>query len=176
MWYMTAVYLSGSASAVSSVPAINLNGNGTREFANAPFYDRSDGILVATQQSANTDVTQTFYGGIQGAVTPNVTRFALANWTESATDDLPFVSQSAGVLKNLRVRLGTAPGGADTVTVNVMKNGLATGITTTITAGGTTNTDLVNIASVAAGDTISFQSVSSATSGAANLSCSVEVT
>ena len=60
----------------------------------------------------------------------------------------------AGTARNLRVVLTTAPGGSDTNTLTVYKNGSATALAVAITGASTTGSDLADSVSFAAGDTI----------------------
>ena len=57
-----------------------------------------------------------------------------------------------GTLKNLRIRLDTAPGTSKSRTFEVFKGITATGITVTISGTDTTGEDLTNIYTVSAGD------------------------
>lgn len=69
-----------------------------------------------------------------------------------------------GTLKNLRIKVSTSPGVGQTYTYTVMKNGVATTITCTISgAAATTASDLTHTVTVAAGDTYSVRMVESAT-------------
>ncbi len=63
----------------------------------------------------------------------------------------------------LRAKSTTLPGGGGTYTITVMKNGVATGITTTLADGnGGVNSDTTHEAGFTPGDYISFKVVSSA--------------
>ncbi len=80
-----------------------------------------------------------------------------------------YVARFTGeTIRNLSVSLTTAPGGADTVIVAVMKssdNGAtysATAVTCTISAAAKAATDLVNTASLTAGDIVAVRAISSA--------------
>lgn len=67
----------------------------------------------------------------------------------------------AGVLSNLYASLiGTAPGVGTSKTLVLRKNGVSTALTTTIADTATSNTDLVNSVSVAAGDLVCIQTSS----------------
>lgn len=91
------------------------------------------------------------------------------------TEAYLLISPRAGTARNLRCYLGTAPGGADTVSITARLNGADTTTTCTITGAGQTCSDASNTAAVSAGDRVSLKAVSSAGT-AADLTCSVEVT
>lgn len=63
---------------------------------------------------------------------------------------------SSGTLKNLRIKLGTAPGAGTSRTFTVRVNGASTSITLTISGTDTTGSDTSNTASVSAGDRIAL--------------------
>ena len=67
------------------------------------------------------------------------------------------------VLRNMRIKVRTAPGGVDTVAVTVLVNGVASSLTATITGAATANSDLTNTATLAEGDYVTVKAVSSAT-------------
>ena len=77
--------------------------------------------------------------------------------------------------RTLRCVLGIAPGGADSVTVTVQKNGIDTAISCAITGAGLGCIDGTNTAALALGDTLSLKAVSTAAT-ASDLSCLFEVT
>lgn len=91
------------------------------------------------------------------------------------TEAYLLISPRAGTARNLRCYLGTAPGGADTVSITARLNGADTTTTCTITGAGQTCSDASNTAAVSAGDRVSLKAVSSAGT-ASDLSCSIEVT
>ncbi|HEY1371870.1 MAG TPA: hypothetical protein VGH50_05320 [Candidatus Binatia bacterium] len=72
------------------------------------------------------------------------------------------VPVSAGTLANLRVTVSPAPGGAETIDVDVVVNGAGSGIGCTITGASTTCTDLVNTFSASDGDLVTVEAASSA--------------
>lgn len=63
---------------------------------------------------------------------------------------------AAGTLRNLRVRLTTAPGAGTSWDVTLYKNNSATAITLSIADAATSASDTSNTASVAVGDTVSY--------------------
>ncbi|HET9665675.1 MAG TPA: hypothetical protein VFP09_02920 [Desertimonas sp.] len=65
-----------------------------------------------------------------------------------------FKMDVGGTCRNLRVRLGTAPGGSATRTVVLRKNGADQAVTVTLNSGDTDVSDTSNSFSVAAGDTL----------------------
>jgi hypothetical protein len=73
-------------------------------------------------------------------------------------------------------RLGTAPGGTDTVIVTARKNGADGAVTFTITGAATTGNDTTNEDSYVAGDLLSIKVVASTTSVAADLTLGFELT
>jgi hypothetical protein len=80
-----------------------------------------------------------------------------------------------GAVRNLYCKLGTAPGGADTVIVTVRRDASDLAVTCTISGASTTCSDSATIVSVLAAENLSIKAVSSAGT-AADLTCSVEVT
>ena len=117
----------------------------------------------------------TYETGLLGAVTGGVTRFLAPNLTEQAASSVGFVTQHPYVCRNLRVRAGTAPGGAVVDAYSVTKNGAAQAVTANMTGAGTTATDTTNSFTGAASDLIEIQVVEGAGSVAANISASVEI-
>ena len=85
------------------------------------------------------------------------------------------VAPRAGTVRNLHCHLKIAPGGADTVVNTVRVNSAAIVTTCTISAASTSCSDTSNTSAVSAGDRLSIESVSSATT-ASDLACSFEVT
>lgn len=74
----------------------------------------------------------------------------------------------AATLTGLSVKLETAPGGVASRTYTVMKNGVATALTVTITGASTTASDTTTQVFFSAGDFISLQASSSGSPTAAN--------
>ncbi|HYF28766.1 MAG TPA: hypothetical protein VEA36_00160 [Candidatus Paceibacterota bacterium] len=70
----------------------------------------------------------------------------------SASDTNRQVFPISGTLKNLRVHIGDALSAGTSYTITVYKNGVATGLTCTVTDAALTCNDLVNTVSIAAGD------------------------
>lgn len=74
---------------------------------------------------------------------------------------------TGGTISKLILTVDQVPGGADTVVVTVMKNGVATTLTATLTSALTTISDTTHSFTVASGDTLSLRIVASATSACA---------
>lgn len=68
------------------------------------------------------------------------------------------VCPSAGVIKNLYVKIDVAPGAGATRTFKVYKNGLATSLVVAFGASNTALVDRTNVVSVVAGDVLSLES------------------
>lgn len=142
--------------------------------------DGGNGLTInaATQTitgNGGVSILRTVYGfGVSG-VFAGLTRFFSPFGTVGIVDtvQLPI---PAGTLRNLRARLNTAPGGTETLTVTVNKNGVNTAVTCTLTGAATTCTDVSNTVAFAAGDGLSFQYDNSAGSVADSLSASIEET
>jgi len=131
------------------------------------------GTLTRIGTGTEFGVSGPMRAGIKGAINAG-TMYALPDYTESASDDLPQVVVSNSVARNLRARLGTAPGGADTVVVTVLVNGAPTALSITFTGAAVTGSDTTDNVIVSPGDTVSFEVVKSGAL-AANLSLSLEV-
>jgi hypothetical protein len=76
--------------------------------------------------------------------------------TSSATNSYRIVCPTAGVLKNLYVNLGTAPGAGTSRTCTLYKAGSATAITCVISNTSTSASDTTHTVTIAAGDTLEF--------------------
>ncbi len=82
------------------------------------------------------------------------------NATESFTYH---IAPTSGVFKNLTIRLSTAPGSGKSYAYTLMKNGVATALTATVSNTSTTASDTSNTVSVSAGDTLTLRCVPSGT-------------
>lgn len=78
------------------------------------------------------------------------------------------IISSPGTISNLYIKATGAPGGADSYTYTLRVNGVDTTLTATISAAGTSASDLTHTVSVSAGDLISYKRVWSATANATN--------
>lgn len=113
-----------------------------------------------------------------GTATSSVTLFmvlwpsgACTNITEGVTTEL--LVSSAGSIRNLRVKAGTAGFAAGSGVVTIRINGVNSAVTCTV-GTGTTCADAVNTAAVVAGDRITSQVVTVATETLANVQVAVE--
>ncbi|MBR1124522.1 hypothetical protein JQ628_23550 [Bradyrhizobium lablabi] len=86
----------------------------------------------------------------------------------TAENTVQFPISQAGTLKNFYFATAVAPGGAQTLTITLRKNGVATGITATITGAAISASDLTHTVSVVAGDLLSLQVVASAAAATTN--------
>lgn len=95
--------------------------------------------------------------------------------TTIATESEVQIPMPACVVKNLRGVIDAVPPAGQTVTVTLRKNGVDTGLAIQYTnAGAITQNDLVDEVVFAAGDLLSFKSVTSATTGTVSHTVSVE--
>jgi len=90
-------------------------------------------------------------------------------------NSFPVPTVGGATARRLYVKLGAAPGGTETVTITIRKNGSDTAVTVTITGAATTGSDVANTAAFAAGDLISASVVTSATAVAENVRLSFEL-
>jgi hypothetical protein len=79
-----------------------------------------------------------------------------------------WVADRAGVLRNLYAAVDVAPSAGQSTVLTLMKNGVATTITATISGTGTTASDIANEISIAVGDLIELRAVASAGAATAN--------
>ncbi len=107
-------------------------------------------------------------GGAAGGIIANLTFFTCpegatigAAAAETATEEI--LCSNAATLSNYYVRCD-APGGTETTSFTVMKNGVATAITCTVTGAATTANDLTHTFTVAAGDRLSIKIITSTAS------------
>jgi len=122
-----------------------------------------------------TDITAPSYINFvtDGAFTASTSFNGPGQQAENATEEAFFIVPTAGTLTKLYTVVATAPGGADTLTYTIRKNGADQTITCVISAAEVSANDAAHTVSVAAGDKISLKLVSSATT-VANSSATLE--
>lgn len=79
-----------------------------------------------------------------------------SDW-ENTIDIVGQVMSAAGVISNVHLELGTAPGGTAQWTITLMKNEVATAITFTITGSATTGSDTTHSVTIAAADVLAWK-------------------
>lgn len=151
------------------LPWINLT-NGNR-------YDcRADGnwfrVGLGSGSSAAITAAPGFCTGVAGSAQTEYLNGAACSGATTAT--YSYLVATPGELANLRVLSSAAVvGGSSKDVLTVYKNGVATSLTCTIAASGTTCSDTADGVAVVAGDYIQFQFVSATSDTAANVSASV---
>lgn len=166
----TATVLHGNAGGNPSFGPVNLTteASGTLQAAQEPAH--TGGCTNSAGSLALSCVIEINFpmGNGPGCGTPgsNSTVYSGPNGCWSATEnDASSPISKAMTLKNLRVKISTSPVGAETVTVTLRKNGAATGspgnVTCQITGAATTCSDLTNVATYSAADTVDIQIVHS---------------
>ena len=117
-------------------------------------------------------------GADKGVLPASSTHYLVApgQAATGTTEAVLLVAPRAGTARQLYCYLGTAPGGADNIVITARKNSADQALTCTIAAAATNCSDATNSFAVAAGDRLSVGSANSATSTAADLTCSFEVT
>lgn len=88
---------------------------------------------------------------------PFITHGATSSWSGSITAPYEQVLPHAITLDRLRVSVDTAPGTGKNFVFTVLKNGVATSLTCTISGTNTNAQDLTHSVSFVAGDTITLQ-------------------
>lgn len=116
------------------------------------FLSNTSGTGVLFAKAIAPSAGTTGYAYVQGN--------CLANSTETNREA---VMPTPGTISKLSIFLDVAPGGSDTISVTLMKNGSTTALTTTLSASSTTGTDSSDTVTYAQGDTLSYKIVSSAT-------------
>lgn len=107
-------------------------------------------------------VTTPLFGGdnsslsATGAVYNRINAAFPSSWTGTESYRASIVS-SAFTLSNFHLQIDTAPGTGSGFTFTIMKNGVATSLTLTISDTATSGSDILNSVSFIAGDTISIQ-------------------
>jgi hypothetical protein len=118
------------------------------------------GSIGTTELASGTVETILAFNGGSSTVPAGVaTRYVGFGSLSAASDDATIVLPRGGTLKNLYVWTDAAVNTG--ITVTVYKNGVATGLTVTLSGGVTSGSDLVNTVAVSAGDIIYIE-VSSA--------------
>lgn len=170
----TVIYASGTlVFAGPATPSVGIDGV-TWLVSELPYAspNTNSGFMSASAPRTGTGGKTVIQVGVKGPVT-NALRYALADLTESATNVMPFVSTAPGILRNLRLSAGTAPGAVNIV-VRVLVNGVFPANGLTITTAAAAASDLAHTSKVAAGDTISFE-VTAANVGWSNVVLTTEV-
>lgn len=114
------------------------------------------------------------YFGITGNVAAD-TYAPPGSGSGSASDNLRVPLPMAGTVKNLFVRLSSAPGSGKTLTATVFKNGAATTLTCDITGTAVANSDTTHTFTVVAGDTISLHITTTSGASPKDLVATVEM-
>jgi hypothetical protein len=110
-----------------------------------------------------------------GALTASTTSYYWpGTYAVGSTEVFIHMNQSR-VVKGLYVRALTAPGGTDTDTWTIRKNGVSTGLTVTLTGTQTSNTNNSVSVTFNAGDTISLKVVTGSTTSTANIVVQVDL-
>jgi hypothetical protein len=121
-------------------------------------YDSAGGayapLLMGAATAASTTVTN--YGPLTGGTNSS----SAWNATE-ANESIP--AAAAGTISNLSIKLSSAPAAGKSLAFTLMKNGVATSLTATVSDAATTGTDSSHVVTVALGDTLSWQVVPSGT-------------
>lgn len=106
-------------------------------------------LLIGTTGSAITAGTTQYE--------PFITQASTNSWSSSLTAATQTPVPHALTLDRLRVKVATAPGVGKNLVIVVLKNGVASALTCTISGTATTAQDLTHTVSYAAGDTITLQ-------------------
>jgi len=107
----------------------------------------NESILLGANRSTGLPTASVQYGAFSGASTPNST----LNLRDS-------VIPTDGTASDLYVELNSAPGtGGDAHQIRLLKNGVATGLTCTITDSATTCNDTLNSVSFVVGDLVAME-------------------
>ena len=108
--------------------------------------------------------------GIKGSLTADNTKYLLPDFTEASDESfIAFLSPTNGTLSNLTLYCDTAPGGEEYVVITIVKNGINTSISSTISGTNKTASDIINLENLSSGDKITFKSQTSSNCVAANL-------
>lgn len=143
--------------AAGDLVAIRCDPNGTTPTANA-------NVQISMLFTATVSGESFIIGGYVAAAGAGNTFFApMANMADTTAAQANQVMPCPGVIDRLYYRVSAAPGAGKTRTLEVIKNGTGTGVIATIADAATTGSDLSNTVSVAAGDLICLQEVSTGT-------------
>lgn len=112
--------------------------------------------------------------GVYGALGTS-TVFVRQTFVVNATDPVGWVAPGRVRLRNLRINLGTAPGGIQTTTFYVNVAGTNSALACAVAGTATTSSDLANTVDVLPGQLIKVQVVPSGSSASADLSGSFEM-
>lgn len=118
----------------------------------------NESVFLCGSRGGNLSTTTTQYTGIGGQQGLNATEARRRN-----------VIPTGGTIKNLYVKLSTAPGAGTSRTFTLYKNGSATALTCTVSDAATTANDTTHSVSVAAGDEVSLESTLTGTPAASRL-------
>jgi len=169
------------------------------DFTNAAAFANGDTLDVSSTKTAGTAAavpaiwsltydsgTTVLVGGSQGSTLSGgggtdclgPGNGIIPSCTTDTIEAMVWVPVSAGTVGNLRVLLQTPPGGADSYVFRVRKavgtSAIAnTSVTCTISAGGTTCSDLTNAVAFAAGDRLSITAVASVTAAVSTVGFSL---
>ena len=113
--------------------------------------------------------------GKEGLLSPDMTSYLLPTFIESDMATMGHLVGKAGTIKNLRIKMGTAPGTGQSVVFTVAINGVDTGLTITVSGTNIVGNDLTNTALVAIGDVINVKAVTSSLSAAEDIMISIEL-
>lgn len=138
------------------------------------FRDSSAAVALAKAGSTGYAAIVPVTGGGTGALGAATKYLVAPGAAATSTEYQLALFGRAGTARNLYCKLGTAPGGSDTVTVTVRKNGSDQAVTCVISAAATTCNDTSHTFGVVAADRMSIKAVSTATT-AADLTCGIEV-
>lgn len=152
------------------------------------LFWRTDLIALYRRNTANTAwESQSFtvnnfpllQFGVSGLANNTTTRYMVPGFFDgnAPTTRISLPVTRAGTLRNLYVRHNTVGAGAQIITYTVLVNGSATSIAASMAPTGTQASNVVNSASVVAGDVVDIQVTKSATLGSSpnNVIASLEL-
>ena len=129
------------------------------------FTPTTPGETIFLGNTNGTNPTANYFIPITGSKISDATEF-----------DLSMLIPTAGILKNLFVQLGAAPGATNSRTFTVNKNTVATSLATTIADTAVSNNNVANFVAVSAGDKISIKHTVSGSSPSSSLGVSLGLT
>ena len=138
------------------------------------IIDKTGAINVSGDGAGNVTASlfggQVLHGGYNAVLLLDANDYNVimggAAWTATESDRYQVVPTS-GTLKNLYIRLSGNVAAGATVTFTVRKNGAAQALTTTISAGASTGSDLTHVVDLAAGDYITLNTTFTGAPGVA---------